>query len=249
VGAIATVCTADAKMCPDGSYVDRTGPNCEFAACPNEITTPPPPPPPPPGGNAGSGSVSGSNGQGNAGEKGGTEDINIGVGEGSVSGSAGGGSDVSIKATELRGWDTAKKEEFMMTVKAHAELQSGQELENFARGILLSDQKASEVTVDENGVGMRYSMPAKFLGVFNASFRMHTSVDGSGNVTVQYPWYTFLYKDYASSDEVKADIQAALEAEAMASTKNDSAKMGGILNILHMTLKAGSEKWLRADIN
>ena len=27
-------CTQDAKLCPDGSYVGRTGPNCEFAACP-----------------------------------------------------------------------------------------------------------------------------------------------------------------------------------------------------------------------
>lgn len=28
------VCTMDAKICPDGSSVGRTGPNCEFAACP-----------------------------------------------------------------------------------------------------------------------------------------------------------------------------------------------------------------------
>lgn len=27
-------CTMDAMMCPDGSYVGRTGPKCEFAACP-----------------------------------------------------------------------------------------------------------------------------------------------------------------------------------------------------------------------
>ena len=27
-------CTMDAKMCPDGSYVGRTGPHCEFAPCP-----------------------------------------------------------------------------------------------------------------------------------------------------------------------------------------------------------------------
>ncbi len=33
------VCTMDAKMCPDGSYVGRTGPNCEFAACPTGGTT------------------------------------------------------------------------------------------------------------------------------------------------------------------------------------------------------------------
>lgn len=28
------MCTEEAKMCPDGSYVGRTGPNCTFAACP-----------------------------------------------------------------------------------------------------------------------------------------------------------------------------------------------------------------------
>lgn len=27
-------CTLDAKVCPDGTAVGRTGPNCEFAACP-----------------------------------------------------------------------------------------------------------------------------------------------------------------------------------------------------------------------
>lgn len=27
-------CTQDAMMCPDGSFVGRVGPNCEFAACP-----------------------------------------------------------------------------------------------------------------------------------------------------------------------------------------------------------------------
>jgi len=28
------VCTQEAKLCPDGSYVGRTGPKCEFAVCP-----------------------------------------------------------------------------------------------------------------------------------------------------------------------------------------------------------------------
>lgn len=30
----AVACTMEAKMCPDGSYVGRIGPSCEFAACP-----------------------------------------------------------------------------------------------------------------------------------------------------------------------------------------------------------------------
>lgn len=28
------VCTMEAKLCPDGSYVGRVGPNCAFAECP-----------------------------------------------------------------------------------------------------------------------------------------------------------------------------------------------------------------------
>lgn len=34
------VCTMDAKMCPDGSYVGRVGKNCEFAPCPDQIISP-----------------------------------------------------------------------------------------------------------------------------------------------------------------------------------------------------------------
>ena len=29
-----TGCTMEAKLCPDGAYVGRTGPNCEFSDCP-----------------------------------------------------------------------------------------------------------------------------------------------------------------------------------------------------------------------
>jgi hypothetical protein len=29
-------CTMEAKICPDGSAVGRTGPNCEFSLCPDK---------------------------------------------------------------------------------------------------------------------------------------------------------------------------------------------------------------------
>ena len=32
------ICTMEAKQCPDGSYVGRSGPKCEFAACPEAKT-------------------------------------------------------------------------------------------------------------------------------------------------------------------------------------------------------------------
>lgn len=32
-------CTLDAKICPDGSYVSRVGPDCEFEECPDPVPT------------------------------------------------------------------------------------------------------------------------------------------------------------------------------------------------------------------
>lgn len=32
-------CTMEAKLCPDGSYVGRQGPDCAFAACPGETSS------------------------------------------------------------------------------------------------------------------------------------------------------------------------------------------------------------------
>jgi len=36
-------CTEEAKICPDGSAVGRSGPQCEFTACPEVIATTTPP--------------------------------------------------------------------------------------------------------------------------------------------------------------------------------------------------------------
>lgn len=44
----AQACTEEAMICPDGSAVGRTGPNCEFAACPVAAPTPTPIPTPTP---------------------------------------------------------------------------------------------------------------------------------------------------------------------------------------------------------
>ena len=33
------ICTMEAKLCPDGSYVGRTGPKCEFSVCPSAASS------------------------------------------------------------------------------------------------------------------------------------------------------------------------------------------------------------------
>ncbi|MEZ0225239.1 MAG: hypothetical protein ACAH83_11840 [Alphaproteobacteria bacterium] len=85
-------CTMDAKICPDGSGVSRTGPNCEFAPCPGEpgYVPPQPPKPVPPnegpdgsGGGVGGGSAPGSPPQSSPGHPGqsGSYDGDTGVTE------------------------------------------------------------------------------------------------------------------------------------------------------------------------
>ena len=41
---LAAACTRELKICPDGTGVGRTGPNCEFAPCPGEGEQDPPEP-------------------------------------------------------------------------------------------------------------------------------------------------------------------------------------------------------------
>ena len=36
-----TACTMEAKLCPDGTAVGRSGPNCDFAPCPTPLVTTP----------------------------------------------------------------------------------------------------------------------------------------------------------------------------------------------------------------
>lgn len=52
-------CSQEARLCPDGSYVSRTGPECQFAACPSGAVTSTPPAPVVPPVTVKSGGISG----------------------------------------------------------------------------------------------------------------------------------------------------------------------------------------------
>ena len=139
-------------------------------------------------------------------------------------------SPVALQAVEVRGWDPEKKKEFLATVKAHAELKSGQDLENFARGILLKDENIESLESNDESVEIAYKMPAKFLGVVPASIRANTSVstrskstnttDTQARVKVKFPWYRFLFR---LDGNVKADSLASVIEEALLAIGDASA--------------------------
>ena len=126
------------------------------------------------------------------------------------------GSSVSVDAVEVRGWDEQRKADFLREVKKHAEIQSGKDLENFARGVLLRDENVDEVELGEDDVRMDYRLPAKFLGIFPALIRARTTVvtnqtdetnsDKFGRVKIKFAWYHVFFRKFVSEDELEQEI-------------------------------------------
>lgn len=277
-------CTMEARQCPDGSFVGRTVPNCEFAACPGDSMDDPAVKPMPilydegqaaPGGNSkgnveyewkveegermqpppdGPTDVMMQNDgmmRKESGEKAGTADINIGVGEMQDGGDDGDmdmrrgsdgsmKSDVAVRAVEVRGWDPEKKAEFLSSVKAHAELRSGQDLDNFARGILIEDENVDEVQIAEEGVAMSYRVRGKFLGVVDLPMRARSQVYADGRVKVKYPWYSFLFADYVPATDIENDVRANAGdlSDWVVLSEEGVARTGGVLVVLHQAFAA-----------
>jgi hypothetical protein len=195
---------------------------------------------------------------------GGTQDINIGVGELQedqgedsiqhnetntefISERA---SDVSVKAVQVRGWDPDKKEEFIGTVKLHAEVRSDQDLENFATGVLLHDENVTYVVSNKDGVEMGYIMPSKLFGFIPTGIPVRAKVgiseneDNKGRVKVKFPWYRVFFNMSISAGDLETAIGQEINDEVIVGFEhgNFSANSRASLMLrLSSTLKAAHD--------
>lgn len=124
--------------------------------------------------------------------------------------SSGIGSVISASAMEVQGWDSAQKEQFLNTVKTEAEVRSGQDLQNFAKGVILRDQGVESVDIATDTVKVSYREPAKLFGIFNSGLTAQIEADSSGHATVSYPWYSFLFS--MPSSAASAHLETAINA-------------------------------------
>jgi hypothetical protein len=168
------------------------------------------------------------------GEKGGTEDINIGVGELQKGG-------VSVAAGDVNGLTEEEKQEFLLTVKTHAQVRSEQDLQNFAKGVLVEDANMEEISLNFEKIKTSYRMPAKFLGILNGSLSARTEVDAEGRVKVQYPWYSFLFKKSVSAEDLQASLDAEIEAGNEKWLRDDLASYAQVITMISNILKAKAE--------
>lgn len=164
---------------------------------------------------------------------------------------------VSVEAKDIRGWSEQEKSDFLQTVKTHAQLQSGNDLENFAKGVLVRDENVDSVTADDDSVEVDYKLPAKFLGIFKTQISAMTDVsfdtDKSGNgpkeVTVKFPWYRMFYSldQSVQEDILKNTISSTIEAD-VSSTTSTSTKDISVRNAKTIQLISALLKNIRASI-
>lgn len=146
---------------------------------------------------------------------------------------------LKFEGSDVRGMTSAEKTQFLQTVKTHAQLQSGQDLDNFAKGVLLKDENVDSVAVNDNDVQVNYKVPAKFLGIFKSSLRANGDIalnaTSTDKVKVKYPWYSFLFSLNSTStpDQIKAAIESELAASSSTeNSMNKNAKGGLYIDVM-----------------
>lgn len=161
------------------------------------------------------------------------------------------GSDVSVAAVEIRGWDAQSKADFLANVKTHAEVASSQDLEVFAKGVLLKDSNVERVDVGEDGnVTVDYKGRGRLFGFIPLSFTQRVNVraneEAKNRVSVRYPWFGFLMATNVSAADIKASIEQSLASDTQLSSMTVDAAANvrvsaDIINAISAVLKAKAE--------
>lgn len=141
-----------------------------------------------------------------SGEKAGTEDINIGVGE--LQETQNNETDlefirerareVSVSRVEVRGWDPEKKEEILGDAREPADVRTGEDLERFTQRALLKDDAINAIETSTTSVSVKRRVPARLFGIFRTELEQEATItfgDGErgSRVKVKFPWLRIFY--------------------------------------------------------
>ncbi len=122
-----------------------------------------------------------------------------------------GGERVSIEARELRGLGEQEKAEFLSEVKAFAELQSEQDLENFARGILLENDELIAVQFNPKELSVSRKASGKLFGFIPVTYKEEVRASGDDGaeveIEVKLPWWSFLISPDVDPEELAQEAK------------------------------------------
>lgn len=147
------------------------------------------------------------------------------------------GEKISVSAVEVRGWDPKQKQEFLEDVKEFAELQSDQDLENFAKGVLLEDENIEDIEFRNDGLEVAYKATGKLLGFFPITFTERVVAEGEDGqdieVKVKMPWYSFLLSPDVDPNDIANEAKKKhKETIEIASWSFGASNSGSLLVLL-----------------
>jgi hypothetical protein len=119
---------------------------------------------------------------------------------------------------------------------------STDDLNAYARSTMSSDDNIQRVQASGDDVALSYKERAYFLGFIPASLTATAHADASGEVTVSYPWYGFLFRK--PHDALQADLQTgvaasmnALVGSATAQGSLDAGEQAAMLDAMRSAMK------------
>ncbi len=113
-----------------------------------------------------------------------------------------------------------------------ASVSTNTNLNAFAHAVIMNDSNVSAVQSDNAHVTVWYKVPTHFLGFIRTDVNAQATTDANGNVSVHYPWYTFLStKD--SSANLKANLQAQVSGSASANGTLSAHDQAMLIDKMH----------------
>ncbi|HEU5114926.1 MAG TPA: hypothetical protein VFT82_04140, partial [Candidatus Paceibacterota bacterium] len=76
----------------------------------------------------------------------------------------------------------------------------------YARALMMADENVTKIASNDNQVSVWYREPAKFLGLVPVTATVQATVDASGNVTVNYPWWYGIFVRDDASTQFQSDL-------------------------------------------
>ncbi|MEX2340812.1 MAG: hypothetical protein WD605_00620 [Candidatus Paceibacterota bacterium] len=237
-GGEATMCTADAYQCPNGEWVGRTGPNCEFVcsdgstnrrdievieyrdgdsnrnASPGSQIAPSQTRVLTPVGADTKAAVSASRLGGIEIDVRDEDSDGDGLNDGTESTVSGrGGVSVRVDGVVVRGWDAETKAAVRARLQEADDRNNANDFGLFVAIQAIDHEEIKNIEVKEGAATVSFETTLNILGIIPVKATANTTVQVNGEIETSYPWWSFLASK-PQNDEVSvfSNIAATLAA-------------------------------------
>jgi hypothetical protein len=132
-------------------------------------------------------------------------------------------------------------------------VQSEQDLENFAKGVLLENENVEEFSLNYEKIEVKYRSSGRLFGFIPISFTQRVELDAeeedTGRVKVKMPWFAFLLKADVSAEDIEEEVQASISGNLGNNENWDFGAQAEIIASISNILKTKHESAMNAIRN